>query len=244
MSNWKLVYCFSKKLSQSDDNFHSILYSLGKSIEFASKYHQLKIITDSETIDYLNEFNVEKQLFEFETFRFLDDIKIQVLPHLDDDEILIDPDVFLFDELQVDKNCDLFAERQENITDEWYVTDYKDSQKYKFSNFIKLESLNGFVTNIGLLKFFSKEFMKIYIERYKLVRSIALQDEKILENFPKYSILFGQLLLQNVIDDFQYIVSYARLNNKNKYYHLAGPQKYDIEYLKSVTQRKQNKTTI
>ena len=244
MSKWNIVYCVTKKLSQSTENFNIILYCLSKSIEFASKFHNVKIITDIETIEYLKSFNVEKEVMDFGYLRFLDDIKISVLPHIKKNEILVDPDVFIFDELKIDTKCDLLAERQENITDSWYIEDYNLSKKFKFSKYIKLESKTGFVTNIGILKFFNTKFLEKYIETYHFVRSIALEEEGIIDDFPRYSVLFGQLLLQNIVDKNNFKVSYSRLNKKNTYYHLAGAEKYEKSYLEKILKRKSQKTAI
>jgi len=237
MSPWKLIYCFTKRLSQSQEKFENILYSLNKSIELSSRFHDVKIITDTETLKYLNNLQVEKELFEFGHLHFLDDIKISILPHIKENEILIDPDVFLYKELIVSVECDLFAERPENINDRWYIKDYNLSKKFKFSKHIKLDSKSGNVTNIGILKFFNKNLLKKYIEEYNFVKSIALEQNDNLYSFPTFSILLGQLLLQNIIDKNDYRVSYAKLNTHNKYYHLAGEQKYDINYLKNIIEK-------
>ena len=245
MSKWNLVYCITKRLSQSEENFEIILYCLNKSIELASKFHNLKIITDSHTIDYLNNINVEKELFDFGHLRFLDDIKISVLPHIKDNEILVDPDVFIYRELKIDENCDLIGDRPENIIrDIWYYKDYQLSKKFKFSKSIKLESKTTDICNIGILKFFNEDLLNKYIEKYNFVKSVALEEEDRLEPFPTFSILLGQLLLQNVIDEYGYKVKYIRDNRYNEYYHLAGPQKYDIDYLKKALEKKNVNTLI
>jgi hypothetical protein len=245
MSKWNLVYCLTKRLSQSEENFETILYCLNKSIELALRFHTIKIITDNETIDYIKNLNVEIELFHFGHLRFLDDIKISVLPHLKENEILIDPDVFVYRELKINKDCDLFADRPEHIIkDNWYKVDYELSKKFRFSKFIRLESKTYNVCNIGIIKFFNNELLTKYIEKYNFVKSIALEEENILEKFPTFSILLGQLLLQNVIDDGDYKIKYARLNAYNEYYHLAGEQKYDIDYLKKTLEKKTKSTII
>jgi hypothetical protein len=244
MSKWNLVYCLTKRLSQSEENFETFLYCLNKSIELASKFHNVKILTDRETIGYIKHLNVEIELFDFGHLRFLDDIKISVLPYLKDNEILIDPDVFIYRELKIDEDCDLFCERAEDIKDDWYRKDYELSKKFKFSKFIKFESKTYEVSNIGMLKFFNKDFLKKYIERYNFVKSIALEENEKLDKFPTFSILLGQLLLQNLIDDGDYRVKYARINGYNEYYHLAGKQKYDMVYLKKALEKKNQNTLI
>lgn len=243
MSPWKLVYPLTKRLSQNEKNFEIILYCLNKSIELSSKFHDVKIVTDSETIDYLNELDVEKQIFDFGHLRFLDDIKISVLPHIKHNEILVDPDVFIYRELKIDTNCDLICERPERIRDNWYKEDYILAKEFKFSKFISLKSDTEKVSNIGILKFFNNDFLKTYLETYNLVKSVALEEETKLYPFPTFSILLGQLLLQNLIDKNECVVKYIRDDRYNQYYHLAGPQKYDKDYLLEVVNRK-SKTSV
>ena len=242
MSYWKLVYSFTKRLSQSEENFENILYSLNKSIELSSRFHDVKILTDKETLEYLDKIEVEKELLDFGYLRFLDDIKISVLPYIKENEVLIDPDVFLYKELKLLDNCDVFAERPESITDEWYKKDYELSKRFKFSEYIKFESKSGNVTNIGILKFFNKNLLEKYISTYNFVKDLALEDN--LEPFPKYSILLGQLLLQNIIDDNNFIVKYAREYGYNEYYHLAGEWKYEKNFLKKALEKKNKNTMI
>ena len=244
MSKWNFVYCFTKRLSQSQENFETVLYSLRKSIELSSRFHNIKIITDLETIEYLKNINVEKEIFDFGKLRFIDDIKISVLPHIKENEILVDPDVFLFKELKIYNKCDLYAERPESINDAWYIEDYNFSKKFKFSRLIELKSNTGDVPNIGITKFFNKDFLKKYIDRYNFVRSIALEEESILDDYPQYSILLGQLLLQNIIDENEYKVKYAKHQRQNEYYHLAGAQKYNKNYLKNILEKKDTNSLI
>lgn len=245
MSPWKLVYTLTKRLSQSEENFDIILYCLNKSIELSSKYHNIKILTDNETYEYIKNLNVEIEIFDFGHLRFLDDIKISVLPHMKKSEVLIDPDVFIYKELKINEDCDLICERPESlIRDDWYREDYELSKKYKFSKNIKLESKTNDICNIGILKFFNKDLLQKYIEKYNIVKNIALEEEDTLPIFPTFSILLGQLLLQNIIDEYGYKINYIRNNRYNQYYHLAGPQKYDREYLKKALEKKNKNTLI
>jgi hypothetical protein len=234
MNNWKLVYCFSKLLSYDDNNFNIILYSLSKSIEFNSKFHQIKIYTDKFTYDFIKHLNVDIEIYDYTHFRFIDDIKIQTLSLLDDNEILIDPDVFLYKELIIDKNCDVFLERPEKITDPWYREDYDISLKFKFSKMIEFNSKSGDVGNIGIIKFFNIDFMNQYITQYDKIKELAEEELDKLSPFPRFSILLGQLGLQNLVDKKNYTVVYAKFTKGNKYIHLAGEQKYKIGYIDTI----------
>jgi len=244
MNRWNLVYCFTKRLSKNEQNFKNILYSLKKSVELASRFHNIRIITDENTINFLDDIGVQKQIYDFGELRFLDDIKISVLPHILENEILIDPDVFLYKELRISSDCDLYAERPESIRDEWYKNDYEPAKKFKFSKYIDFYSESGNVSNIGILKFFNQKLLNEYISKYNLVKEIALSERSKLEPFPKYSILLGQLLLQNIIDYGSYTVKYVRSNPYNEYYHLAGENKYERGFLEEKLEKKNEDTLI
>lgn len=239
MQNWRLVYCFSKLLSDNEHNFERILYSLRRSIEYNSKFHKLKIFTDKHTIDYLLHLDVEVVLNDYSHFRFLDDIKIQTLPLLEDNDILIDPDIFLFRELNLDTSCDLMLERPEKFLSSWYKEDYDDAKSYKFSKLIDYSSKTGQVGNIGIIKFFNKEFEKKYIDHYNTIKGVAEQEKETLPAFPKFSVLLGQLALQNLTDNLGYKVVYCKGYSNNDYIHLSGVRKYFIrEFIDRMTKPK------
>jgi hypothetical protein len=229
MSNLRLVYCFSKLLSDDDKNFSIILSALSRSVVLNQKFHSIKIYTDEITYPYLVNINVNIEVIDFKPFRFLDDIKIQTIPLLKHNEVLIDPDVFLYRELLIKTDCDLILERPEYISDKWYIEDYSDAQKFKFIEHITLDSKSGEVGNIGIIKFFNREFQDRYIQTYNKVREIALEENSKLPPFPKFSVLLGQLLLRNISDKYGYRVIYAKHLSDNNYVHLSGYGKYSID---------------
>jgi hypothetical protein len=229
MSKLKLAYCFSKALSENQSKLEVVLYCLTRSVEINSKFHNIKIYTDSLTVDELSHINTQKEVVDFTPLKFTDDIKIQTLPLLKENEILIDIDVFLKKELVIDYDCDVIGEHPELLSSEWYINDYTKASKYNFGKHIRYSSLSGEVINIGILKFFNKELQSQYFEKYNFVRDLAIEQEHLIpESLPKFSILLGQLLLQNIIDDYKYKVKFARNINHNRYHHLAGKLKYDL----------------
>lgn len=229
MSNLKLIYCFSKLLSDDDKNFNVILYSLTKSIEFNSRFHSIKIYTDDTTVRYLSHLNVDIEVYNYSNFRFIDDIKIQTLSLIQPDEILIDPDIFLYKELILEDGYDLILERPEKVDASWYKEDFSEASTFKFRRFLKLESKTGEVGNIGIIKFFNLDAQKEYINFYNQVRSEALLEEDKLPRYPKFSVLLGQLGLQNLIDKKGYKLKYAKHIEGNDYIHLSGYRKYSIK---------------
>lgn len=245
---WKLVYCFSKKLgdlhiSNKEWIFYATLECLKRSIEMNSRFHKLKLYTDHYTYDYVKDIDIEIEIINFSSFRFVDDIKIQMLPLLKSEEVLIDPDIFLYDELKIDEKCDLILERTDKISTWWYRKPIQQAKLFKFSKLLEFSTKTGNIGNIGIIKFFNTEFMLNYIYRYNNVRNVAMQEENKLPPFPEFSVLLGQLLLTNVADNFNYKVGYCRLNKKNNYKHLSGRTKYrEIEILDRKTDK--NNTII
>ena len=247
MKYWTLVYCFTKKLSklaegEQEKNFNIILDCLKKSVQLNSKFHKLKLYTDDFTYDLVKDLNIETKVIDYSRFRFIDDIKIQTLPLLEENEVLIDPDIFLYKKLDVKENYDLILERKDSINTWWYNDERTLAEPFNFSKLLNFVSKSGTVGNIGIMKFFNKKFLNDYIERYNEVRDVAMAEEETLYPFPRFSVLLGQLLLRNVADDFNYSIGYSNMNEKNEYKHLSGHNKYKQHAL--LDRRIAKKTTL
>jgi len=247
MKYWTLVYCFTKKLSklaegEQEKNFNIILDCLKKSVQLNSEFHKLKLYTDDFTYDLVKDLNIETKVIDYSRFRFIDDIKIQTLPLLEENEVLIDPDIFLYKKLDVKENYDLILERKDSINAWWYNDERTLAEPFNFSKLLNFVSKSGTVGNIGIMKFFNKKFLNDYIERYNEVRDVAMQEEDKLLPFPRFSVLLGQLLLKNVADDFNYSIGYSNMNEKNEYKHLSGHNKYKKHSL--LDRRIAKKTTL
>lgn len=228
MSNLRLVYCFSKTLSVDQASLEVVLYCLTKSVDINSKFHDVKIFTDLFTLDDLSHINVKKEVIEYSPLKFVDDIKIQSLLLLKENEILIDPDIFLYKELVIDTDCDVIGEHQDLLESNWYTKDWNEASSYDFGKHINFSSSTGKITNIGILKFFNEELQSQYLKKYNLVRDLAIKQEEDIGSLHKFSILLGQVLLQNIIDEYGYKSNYTSLDKRNKYIHLAGLSKYEL----------------
>jgi hypothetical protein len=234
-SNWKLVYCFSKKLAVSTERFNSALSCLKNSIETNSKFHELKIYTDKDTYKFLENFTDDIEIIEYNDFSFLDDIKIQTLPLLKENEILIDIDIFLGNSLKINLLTDVVLDRPSYVTESYYRTEIERSLQYEFSKLLNYNPKKNEIGNIGIMKFVNKELEKKYINFYTKIKENILNQNKELPPFPAFSVLIGQIGLKNVIDDNNYTISYASKLDNN-YFHLAGSTKYktvDFEKLNS-----------
>ena len=61
---------------------------------------------------------------EVEDLSFLDNYKIQILPLLEKNEILIDLDVFLLKELTINEDCDIIVDREDSSNNKWYDIEF------------------------------------------------------------------------------------------------------------------------
>ena len=232
-SEWNLVYCFSKKLAVSTERFNLALSCLENSIENNSEFHKLKIHTDKDTFKFVNNFTDDIKIIEYNDFLFLDDIKIQTLPLLKENEILIDIDIFLGEPLKINLLSDVILDRPSYITENYYKTEIEKSLNYKFSELLNYNPKENKIGNIGIMKFFNKELEKKYIDFYNKLRKTALKDKNTLPPFPAFSILLGQIGLKNIIDDNNYSISYTSKLDNN-YFHLAGDEKYkELDFKKA-----------
>lgn len=222
---WTLVYAFSKKLSTSKNQWDNFLKVFFKSVQYNKRFHKIKIYTDESTLSYINHLDVSIESIPFENHLFLDDIKIQVLGILEKNEVLIDPDIFLYTKLHLDNKFDLIVDRPVSINSYWYLSDIQSCKKYNFSKHLNFDVVNNITGNIGIMKFFNKELLNRYIDFYNKVKLTASKEKKSLPPFPTYSILLGEVGLKNVVDDYNYSMGFASSNTLNSYTHLAGENK-------------------
>ena len=243
LSDWKLVYCLSKKLAKTEDGWKTTLELFKKSVEMSSRFHKVKLYTDLETKDDID-FDIDTEILEVEDISFLDNYKIQVLPLLKDNEILIDPDLFIKKELVIDSSKDLVVDRPDSSNNKWYDIEFDMAKEYKFSELIKFKK-NVIIPNIGILKFFNKELQKKYIDNYNKIKSFTLDES--LPPFPRFSILLGQVSLENILSRDTYNIEYCSRKKQNDYIHLAGEEKFSenvLDNLESFLNKEKKKSIL
>ena len=226
MSKPSFVYCFSKKLAKNEEQYAINLQLLEKSTNLLKKLYSYKLVTDTETLKDVKNFSSEIEIIDTQNFIFLDDIKLALLQSLNSSDILIDPDVFVFDDLTISNDVDLIFEHKEKYyNDPWYDFIIENLKGTFLYDKIKSTKKLPFVPNIGFLKINNKKLLSEYIELYEYYSKdiIDKKDEKI-EN---YSLILGQYLLGMLLFEGNYSYLYMRgVNNYRKYSHLAGPNKY------------------
>lgn len=231
-----LCYCISRKLRFHEENFLKVLKVLFLSIETNSKYYDLTLYTDEATFKYVQNYPVKIKVVNYLNLRFIDDIKIQTLPHLKKEDILIDIDIFIFSKLEFTPNCDLLLETKYTLP-LYYKREYKEASKFEFSKFISFPTTSGKVGNIGVIKFFNRELENKYIEKYNFISSLAYEEIKNVYSYRKFSGLMGEIILQNLIDMSKVKVEYLKDKNNTSYLHLAGPRKYNEKYLTGIIKK-------
>lgn len=225
-----ISFCFTIKIlnNQSDLNFY--VEMIEKAIECAKQYHRVKFYTDEETIDLVSIKDVEIQIVNTSNFYFVDDFKVYLLDIVQEDEVIIDTDLFLFSPLYLEDGNDLYVDFKDHSGKDWYI----EHLDWFVNNGIR-ELIPNFndkiipVPNIGILKFKNQELQKRYSEIYYTIRKWVLSKD---ENINRgVSIILGQYLLGLIMSNYK--IKYCH-KNKNHYIHLSGPNKFEKNVVKNM----------
>ncbi len=169
-----------------------------------------------------------------DNFYFVDDFKVYLLDIVEDDEVILDTDLFLFSPLYLEGGCDLYVDFKDHSGKDWYI-EYLD---WFIGNGIT-ELIPNFnnevipVPNIGILKFKNKELQKKYTETYYIIKKWVLSKDKNIDR--GISIILGQYLLALLMSNYK--VKYCH-KNKNHYIHLSGPQKFEKNVIDNIMPNK------
>lgn len=227
-----ISFCFTIKIINSMENLERYQKMISKSVECAKKHHKVKFYTDEKTLPYLDINDVEIILIDTSNFYFVDDFKIHLLSIISDNEVLVDTDLFLFIELKLEKEKDIYVDFRDNSSKYWY-TEYL---KWFINNDIE-KILPDFykkdlqIPNIGILKIDNIQLKKEYIELYYKIREWVLSKDKNVDT--GVSIILGQYLLGLIIQNKKYKVSYC-FNDYNYYCHLSGPIKFEKDIVEKT----------
>jgi len=229
-----ISFCFTIKILNKKSDLNLYVQMIEKSIECAKQYHKVKFYTDEETITHISIKDVEIQMVNTDNFYFVDDFKVYLLDIVEDDEVILDTDLFLFSPLYLEGGCDLYVDFKDHSGKDWYI-EYLD---WFISNGIT-ELIPNFnnevipVPNIGILKFKNKELQKKYTETYYIIKKWVLSKDKNIDR--GISIILGQYLLALLMSNYK--VKYCH-KNKNHYIHLSGPQKFEKNVIDNIMPNK------
>jgi len=225
MSKVKFVYCFIKKLSTNMEQYTINLQLLEKSIKDLSKHYPYRLITDLETLDDVKSLTNKIEIVNSDSFIFLDDFKISLIEKLNPDEVIIDPDLFVFNKLDIDLSKAMVFEHKDKPYHSWYKDHIEELKGTLLYDRIKTAGKLPFVPNIGFFKMSDKKLRAEFLKTYRLYRDDLCN--KVTENRNRFNLLLGQYLMGIVLYEGNYSYFYTRGTNTVKVYsHLAGPDKY------------------
>lgn len=242
----KLICPFTFSVSPynlQSSRFIRTKFLLSKFYETNKRFHHIELVTDEEShklLDYIK-FDSIKYV-DTSLFNYVDDFKIQLLQNLNKDEVIVDFDVYLKKPLHISTEHSIVIERyEESFAEDIYRNLIKDSDiEFDKSYYLNILNLDK-VPNIGILKINDTDLLSYYTSLYTTKSTefkLKATTQKI--NHGKYSVLFGQLLLRQIINNFNYSVFDAKSYSNNSYIHLNGDNKYDssLEQLKKIIDEK------
>lgn len=221
------VYCFSKKLSTDLERYRISIKVFEDSVKHLSKLYPYRIVTDKETVPDIGHLSKDIEVVDSSGFIFIDDFKLSLVGSLTDTEVIIDPDVLVYKELNSNLNLNAIFCHSDSPNDYWYqdyIPNFKGSLLF---DRIKNAGKIPFVPNIGLLKINNPKLLSDYKFYYNLYREDLINRQY--DHLSSASILLGQYLLGILLYEGNYsYFNYRDTNNTEQYVHLAGPQKFKL----------------
>ncbi len=227
MSKKSFVYCFSKKLAANEEQYAINLMLLEKSINHLKQFYSYRLITDQQTLEDVKSLSDNIEITSSDDYIFLEDIKTSLVGSLGKNELIIDPDLFVYKELDIPTGYDILFDHKDSPKRSWY-TDYVEKLKGTLLyDKIKSAGKLKFVPNIGFFSINNPDLRSNFLEQYRYFRDDIIKNKK--EDPNQFNLLLGQYLLGIVLSEGNY--SYLNIRSKNSgdvYVHLAGPNKYKI----------------
>lgn len=215
-------FCFTIKLKHSLSVIEKYKEIIKKAVDYALLYHKVNFYTDEETLPYLQIDGTTIKLIDTSNVYFVDDLKVHLLTIIDENEVIVDTDLFLFKPLHLEAGYDAYFEFKDNSSSSWYMDKFDwfidNGIRDMIPNFnTKLIS----VPNIGILKIPNKDLKEKYVELYYKIRNwILSKDSDITLGM---SLIIGQYLLGLVMSEYN--IYYCK-NYNNHYAHLSGANKF------------------
>lgn len=226
MSKLSFVYCFSKNLAVTEEQYTVSLELLESSTKLLGQFFKFKIVTDTDTVEDLNHLTKDIEIVDTKKFIFLDDFKISLLDTLLPDEILVDPDIIMNRRPIIENNKDIIFDYKDSPLQKWYTQEIDKLKGTLLYDRIKQAKDIPFIPNIGFLRINNITLLSEYIKMYKIYSKDII--DKIQVSFPKFSIFLGQYLLGILLYEGNYSYFNLRSVNSGKVYiHLGGEQKYE-----------------
>lgn len=225
MSKKSFVYCFSKKLAANEEQYAINLMLLEKSINYLKQFYSYRLITDQQTLQDVHKLSDNIEISSSDDYIFLEDLKTSLVGSLKENELIIDPDLFVYKELDIPTGYDILFDHRDSPRSSWYV-DYIEKLKGTLL-YDKIKSVGKltFVPNIGFFNIYNSDLRSNFLEQYRYYREDIIKQKK--ENPNQFNLLLGQYLLGIVLSEGNYsYLDIRSMNSGDVYVHLAGPDKY------------------
>lgn len=227
----KLIYTFTKRLNES--NLDSYVKLWKDSYHNNKQYHNIKLFTDYETVDLFSDTFDDIEIIHKDSVTFLDDFKVEALSRIEDNDILIDGDVYLSEKLNI-PNAEICCDRIFKCEGKFYnyykeitqalihegaqtvVEDYKFQKQIPnigLLSFRNSKQKYRFINQYGKLKWFYNNRKFPFIKKYGLKKTSAAVTQTLLGSYN--------------VEEF-YL--------KNNYEHLSGdrPSKFRKKNTKEI----------
>jgi hypothetical protein len=238
-----LSYSFTKKMSNNDTSLLKYISFLETSILYNKRFHQLRLYTDLETFELVKHLDVEIIIFNTDDFIFTDEFKVKLSDVIDYNEILIDPDIFLYEKLRFNSTCDIIVDHKDPSNSHYYNKGLERLRRFKIHTELNNYIIPRYVPNIGFLKINNNALKNEYLTLYDKLKK-GISDEPDIKLYRRgFTIIFAQYVLGIVIAKGKYTVEYIR-NDGNSYNHLAGPKKFKCDFTTLLQPLNKNKTLL
>lgn len=227
MSSIRLVYCFSKNLSFSEEQYILSLNLLKESVSLSSRLYDVVLYTDHDTIGDLDALEIPVINLGRLDLVFIDDFKVYILDKLDNRDLFVDSDVLIYNKLTFSPDVDLIFDFRDNPQNYWYLESLNKLKGTTIKSQINEISEVPFVPNLGFLKINSNELLTEYKIQYYSLRESIIKQAANKEPIGQFSMILGQYLLGAVLNKGKF--SYFNISSENDssvYRHLSGPAKF------------------
>ena len=247
----ELVHTFTKKLETDVDRLNKILKMYSVSFQKNSKYHNVKLYTDTSSFYLLKDVYENIEIVDTSDLHFTDDLKFKTISLLNDNQLLIDSDIFLTKALDLKNNFDIICEVNILFINNSFYNYYVDIPNVFIENGV-IDAIPFFsnkllsVPNIGILKFKKESVKEEYINYYYKIKDWYIKNNisNKIENYSNLEIsaVLAQYLLGLFAKEYGYSISYA--NEYNEYTHYSGNYKYTDKFYNEILRDKKEVNTI
>lgn len=173
-----LVHTFTIKLADTK-NLARTIWLYNQTCEKAKEFYRVKLFTDVESANLLEQYYDEVELINTDDIYLLDDMKLSALPNLKLNELLIDGDIYIREKLFYENNFDILCEAG-------YDRHFSPQSTRTINLYLEMGIQNqipfyddslSIVPNVGILYFKSKKLQDEYLHWYRIFRKWVIDNK-------------------------------------------------------------------